>query len=162
MMIFLDSSILIEYIKGNQTELLDAMTETTQTLCINHIVYSEFMFHFLAIMSGKAPLTLKGSLQTQTVLETHKPLEFFEQFQTLEMNQQILRDSHDFMRTYHLLPNDALIFATCRHYEIPALASYDSDFKEICKTEDITLLTSIEDLQTIAQTEHTAEETESA
>ena len=43
MIIFLDSSILIEYIKGNQTKLLDAILESVFIPQINHIVYSELM-----------------------------------------------------------------------------------------------------------------------
>uniref|UniRef100_A0A7C3UBI2 Ribonuclease VapC n=1 Tax=Geoglobus ahangari TaxID=113653 RepID=A0A7C3UBI2_9EURY len=35
------------------------------------------------------------------------------------------------MRTYKLLPNDALIAATCKHYGIKKIATFDEDFKRI-------------------------------
>jgi len=34
-------------------------------------------------------------------------------------------------RTYALLPNDALIVATCREHSIPKIASFDRDFYKI-------------------------------
>jgi len=36
-------------------------------------------------------------------------------------------------RTYALLPNDALIVATCREHSIPKIASFDRDFSKIEK-----------------------------
>ena len=35
------------------------------------------------------------------------------------------------MRTYKLLPNDALIAATCKHYGIRKIATFDDDFRRI-------------------------------
>ena len=35
------------------------------------------------------------------------------------------------MEKYHLLPNDALIVATCKYYWIRKLASFDEDFKRV-------------------------------
>ncbi len=58
-MILIDSSVLIEYIKGNKTELLEAIFENNLQPCINHIIYSEFIYYYLSVMSGKSPLTLK-------------------------------------------------------------------------------------------------------
>jgi predicted nucleic acid-binding protein len=34
-------------------------------------------------------------------------------------------------RTYSLLPNDALIIATCREHSIPKIATFDRDFSKI-------------------------------
>ena len=40
---------------------------------------------------------------------------------------------------YGLLPNDALIAATCKHYEIRKIATFDPDFKRVDFLEIITL-----------------------
>jgi len=37
----------------------------------------------------------------------------------------------DIMGKYNLLPNDALIAATCRAYGISRIASFDSDLKNL-------------------------------
>ncbi|WP_457752675.1 PIN domain-containing protein [Thermococcus sp.] len=35
------------------------------------------------------------------------------------------------MKKYHLLPNDALITATCEFYEIEHIATFDDDFNRV-------------------------------
>jgi len=45
------------------------------------------------------------------------------------------------MQQYNLLPNDAIILATCKIHNITQLASHDKDFEAACKAEGITLLT---------------------
>ena len=152
MRIFLDSSILIEYIKGNHTELLELIIEKEFDSCINHIVYSEFMFHFLSLMSGKSPLTLKTSNQIKEVLIESEPISFIENFKILEMNHDILLESYIFMKKYNLLPNDALIFATCKYYDIALIASLDKDFIKICQEEKIILIKNKTDIRKIKKT----------
>ncbi len=50
---------------------------------------------------------------------------------------KILEDYHDFkeyiqvMITYRLLPNDAQIALTCRHYGIDTILTFDEDFKRV-------------------------------
>ena len=60
--VFIDSSILIEYIKQNKVDLLDELTkQSSLSLFINSIVISEFTFHLIALKGNKSPLTLKAS-----------------------------------------------------------------------------------------------------
>ncbi len=35
------------------------------------------------------------------------------------------------MRQYELLPNDAIIVATCKHYNIDTIVTFEEDFKRI-------------------------------
>ena len=37
----------------------------------------------------------------------------------------------DVMEKYKLLPNDALIVATCKHYGIRKIATFDEDFRRV-------------------------------
>jgi len=50
---------------------------------------------------------------------------------------------------YGLLPNDALILATCKHYHIKYLATLDEDFIEPAKKERIKLIMNPEDVKRI-------------
>lgn len=60
--IFLDSSLLIEYRKGTQTDLFEAiMAGMDWQPFISQAVVSEYLFFHLAIFSGKAPLTVKSN-----------------------------------------------------------------------------------------------------
>jgi predicted nucleic acid-binding protein len=43
------------------------------------------------------------------------------------------------MKKYGLLPNDALILATCKFYGIKHLISLDRDFEEPCVEEGLEL-----------------------
>ena len=70
--IFIDSSILIEYIKGNRTQLLDDLLDSDYELVINSIVVSEFLFHNLAIFGGKSPLALKEANLVATTMDSSK------------------------------------------------------------------------------------------
>jgi uncharacterized protein len=44
------------------------------------------------------------------------------------------------MKKHNLLPNDALILASCKIKNIAVLASFDSDFTDACKKEKIQLI----------------------
>ncbi|WP_245604042.1 PIN domain-containing protein [Geoglobus ahangari] len=48
-------------------------------------------------------------------------------FELLPSNVGI--ETVDFMRKYEFLLNDALIAATCRHYGIKRIATFDNDFE---------------------------------
>ena len=50
------------------------------------------------------------------------------------------------MRKYNLLPNDALILASCKAQNIAVLGSHDSDFTAACAAEWIRLISKASDL----------------
>lgn len=50
------------------------------------------------------------------------------------------------MGKYNLLPNDALILATCKLNGIERIASYDNDFVAACTGERIQLIRSVIDI----------------
>ncbi|WP_262508243.1 PIN domain-containing protein [Spirosoma fluviale] len=51
-----------------------------------------------------------------------------------------------YMEQYNLLPNDALILATCKLNGIEKIASYDADFAPACLGEGIQLIRSVSDI----------------
>ncbi|WP_156967368.1 PIN domain-containing protein [Geoglobus ahangari] len=67
----------------------------------------------------------------------------FEIFEELEINKEIRNLAYKFVKKYGLLPNDALILATCRFYGIKYLISFDGDFERVCKEECIELIDSV-------------------
>ncbi len=54
-----------------------------------------------------------------------------------DMQVRVLKDHYDFkeymqvMTTYRLLPNDAQIALTCKHYGIDTILTFDDDFKRV-------------------------------
>ena len=142
MKILLDTSVLIEYIKGSRTKLLESLINNEKNkLYINDIVYSEFMFHFLSVISGKSPFTLKKKNEISNLLLKYDPIEFLENFIIVPISEETIKLSYEYMKKYNLLPNDSLILATCKIQELDAIASFDSDFVEVVKREDLMLIT---------------------
>ena len=60
-LIFLDSSVLIEGLKGNPLaiSLFEKLLRSDLIPVINDIVFSEFLFHYIALKTGVSPFTVK-------------------------------------------------------------------------------------------------------
>ncbi|NPA52286.1 MAG: PIN domain-containing protein [Aquificae bacterium] len=144
--IFIDSSIFIENFKGNSTakEILEVAID----ICINSIVFSEVIFKLLALKSGKSPLTLRSQKSVSPLIKELKDYSnLLLLFNVLGETKDILRISLNYMHRYNLLTNDALILSTCKYYNIPKLVSFDRDFEEVAKNEDIQLIKSAKDFE---------------
>ncbi len=144
MKFFVDSNIIIETFKEHYNkvafEILDILLSCifegiNVNTYVNNIVESEVVFQL--IFKGKSLLNKK---KLKAVLFT---------FKSLEIGENIRHLFWKYMENYNLKPNDALILATCKHYNIPYLISLDSDFKEPCKKEGIVLIDSVEKLKEI-------------
>lgn len=93
MKIFVESPILVEYIKGNQTDLLEHLISSELELYTNAIVFSEFMFYYLAVIGEKLPLALKESNQIKRIIELHNPTTLFPITYTLANHKEIEMDA---------------------------------------------------------------------
>jgi predicted nucleic acid-binding protein len=148
MKISIESSILVEYLKGNQTDLLEQLISSGHELYTNVIVYSEFIFYYLATIGEKSPLTIKENKQIKELIQKYEPIDIFSYFTILPIENEIILLSYDYMQKYNLLPNDALILATTKLNEIEYLVSFDKkDFQQPCNDESITLIMSVADLK---------------
>lgn len=143
--ILVDSSILVEYIKGRQTKLLDYLMDCKESLAINSTVISEFLFYFVGFKGDKSPMTLKRDGSVSSILAQHDPVSILEGFTVLSESKDIFL-AVSLMKKHNLLPNDALILATCLHHSLPYLASYDvTDFATACSSEGVILLSNVEE-----------------
>ncbi|MER0441054.1 PIN domain-containing protein [Emticicia sp. W12TSBA100-4] len=86
------------------------------------------------------------SEQIQETLEMYDTVRFLSNFSYLTISKTAMLKSIDYMKNYNLLPNDAMILASCKLENIAILASYDSDFREACQNEGIKLISKVEDL----------------
>ncbi|WP_460982594.1 PIN domain-containing protein [Spirosoma fluminis] len=107
---------------------------------------SEYTFYLLIIEGGKAPLTLKRDKTIPAIVKQHNPTGVLSMLTFLEPGPAVVPLYLQYMEQYNLLPNDALILATCKLNGISQLASYDSDFAPACIGEGIQLIQSIADL----------------
>lgn len=149
MKIFVDSGLLIEYEKQTKTELLEALLESEHQIYLNPIVVSEYLYQLLGILGGRSPLSICESGKIGETLETHDTKSFLCGFQVLPIPDTALSLAIDFMKKYNLLPNDAIILASCKLQNVAVLASFDSDFFRACTAENIRLIKSPVDLSTL-------------
>jgi predicted nucleic acid-binding protein len=139
--IFIDSSLLIEFTKGSKTNLLQSLIQQQQLLtCVNETVVSEFLFYFLALNGNASPRTLQSAARISGIFNSYPGYELIKRFSFLPSDENLLHLVPHLMQKYNLLPNDAIILATCKIHNITKLASHDSDFVAPCSAEGIELL----------------------
>ncbi len=92
------------------------------------------LFVLLKLLTDMKAYELKR--RPQIVKETLKMLDkqiaFLQgYFIELEINEEIKQTALDIMRQYGLLLNDVIIAATCKHYNIDTIITFDEDFKRV-------------------------------
>lgn len=143
---FVDTNVIIEHLEGN-VDLLD-IRERFDVLYSNSIVFSEALMVYLRALTGERPYTLKHNPDIIRNLR-EELLDFsrlFELFLDLEINRTVETLAVEYMIKYGLLPNDALILATCKFHDVKYLISFDSDFANACEKEGISLLSAPEEI----------------
>ncbi|MCD6428770.1 MAG: PIN domain-containing protein [Desulfurococcales archaeon] len=101
---------------------------------INNIVYSEVLYIVIKLLTQKKVYELKENPETikNAIKVVSRHIEFMQTyFKELEINDKVKQIAIEIMKEYGLLPNDALIAATCRHYGIDTVLTFDEDFKRI-------------------------------
>lgn len=147
MKVFIDTSVIVEYLKGNHADFYKQLVSGDQLLFINQVVVSEFLFHFIALNGNKSPLSVKTSGQIAETFANLNPYDLIPDCFHLGHNLEIARDGLEIMKKYNLLPNDALILATCRFFGIDNIATYDSDFLLPGIDMNIRIINKISDLE---------------
>ncbi len=134
---FIDTNVIIKYFAGFEEarKLLNPVLRGDLEGYINVIVYSEVVFILLRLLTGKNAYRLREdpSLVSRVAREKLTDyIEFLESyFHELEVTNEVKRIAFEVMRDYGLLPNDALIAATCRYYGIKTVITFDEDFERI-------------------------------
>lgn len=140
--IFVDSSILIEALKGNKVSFFhNLISDINNVNYINDIIISEYLYYLIGFNTGSSPRTVQEKNQVHAVIsESPNQIAILNDFRFLPGHSLLQNDVPKFMAAYNLLPNDAIILATCKIHNITKLASHDSDFIIPCKAEGIELL----------------------
>jgi len=149
MKIFVDSGIFVEYIKGRQLDLYEFLIGKDLKLFINQVVFSEFLFYYIATLGNKSPMSIKESGEIANCFKEHNPLDMLPGIHVLKHTPETSYAVLDLMKRYNLLPNDALILASCLEHQIEYLATFDSDFEIPCNSHGIKIIKSLEDMKNI-------------
>ena len=151
----IDTNVLVEGIKGNERELLELVNENLDNynFCISTNVLEEVSYILLREFSGSSYWKLKKDKSlvkrvfSEKVSLIWKYLLF--NFRILSVDEEVLKLGKAYIENFGLLPNDALVLATCKRYKVKYLISIDSDFSEPCKKEGILLINSADRLKEV-------------
>lgn len=136
---FIDTNVILKHLSG-KVDLLDIKKKFK--MYINVVVFSEVFMVYLKAITGEKSFTLKHNprLIMNKEKELYELFRLLKTFEHLEIKEDVKNIAFDFIAKFGLLPNDALILATCKFYNIKYLISFDSDLRDACKKVDITLL----------------------
>ena len=142
-MIFLDTNAILYYlhdVKPYSQQVEDVITERNK-LYTSIRVIDEAIF---TIIRTKAWLKLgiRRIEKLREYIQKHGYKAFEEELNELttflkDTNTTVLQDKASIQelistaKKYHLLPADALIALTCKHYEIDTILTFDEDFKRV-------------------------------
>lgn len=136
--VFIDSSVFLDYLEGK--EEAKALLEVYSGIegCINDIVFSEVLFVYIKAETGKKSYELKKQPALVKSVELTDIVELLGRYRTLDVGEAVKSEAEGLIKKYGLLPNDALIAATCKHYDIKKIATLDPDFKRVDFLEIVT------------------------
>ena len=124
---FIDSNVILRYLAG--VEEASKLIKQIDIGFINPVVVSEVLYGYIRLASGLRPYELKTQYPKLNI--NLKPaFESLSDFILLPLSVE-LGEVEEFASKYKLLPNDALIALTCRHYGIEKIATFDSDFQRV-------------------------------
>jgi len=143
---FVDSCIFIETFKENGKEetsrmfecLLKALYDLENVFFVNAIIYSEVVYKLVTKKKRKKEIMEEFIFR------------LFETFDWLDIPYPLKNLAVSYYKKYKLKPNDTLILATCKYYNIKYLISIDkNDFTIPCEKEGIVLIDSVKRLKEI-------------
>ena len=139
--VFLDTSFIVSLvIKTDKTEKARRFfTETNLNFVASVAVYEESLYTGLRIVAERR-LDIKNIYKLRNFVRKNGyefAADFISALHETFDEIKVLRDVGDigFIRSvteeYRLLPNDALIAATCKYYGIRKIATFDEDFERV-------------------------------
>jgi len=137
--VFFDSNVFLYHLadaKEIATVLIRKVEEGEITGYINDIVVSEVVYGYMRARTGLSPQSLKKKIH-KISMDYSDLKELLNLFETLPLRTGT--DVIEFIEKYALLPNDALIVATCRDFGIKKIATFDEDFKRVDFLETVSL-----------------------
>jgi len=141
-MMFIDTNVFYNFLfETSLTERASKIFEFDEPLFTSFIVVNETLY-IISRKIAERKLNIKSYRKFREVVSDSDYEPFIDEltgfFSLLDnLDVTVLRDYQNIsevwklMKNYKLLPNDALIAATCKHYGIKRIATFDEDFKRV-------------------------------
>lgn len=138
--IFIDSSVFLAFfIDGiNVFEKLEEYKLLTSANVIEEVTYvlikesakdiTKIDKHYDLLNHLRENPDLVSEISKEVILDITDVLNFFDIVVIHPVNHFAM---FEIIKSYGLLPNDALIAATCKHYGVKKIATFDGDFKRV-------------------------------
>jgi hypothetical protein len=128
---FIDSNVFLKILEGD-AEIYRQFLALSQKKQIyrNAIVGSEVVHVFILLYTGKRPHEIKTNPDIITGIKTElqRVEKLIDLARTIPITYSEEETARKIMKDYGLLPNDALIAATCLQHSIAEIATFDNDF----------------------------------
>ncbi|ASJ12302.1 type II toxin-antitoxin system VapC family toxin [Thermococcus thioreducens] len=136
-----DTSVIVEYLKGNPQAIasISKLLDGNNVLFINPAVFSEVIYVMMGYYSGRAPKTIKENPK-RLPKELDMVFQVLSDYAFVEITRGTIEIAKELIEKYAMLPNDALILATCIEHGF-ALATLDDDFKLPAENEGVPIIT---------------------
>jgi len=130
---FIDTNVIIDLFRGveNTVSFFKQVEAGDVNGLTNKIVFLETIHVYLILTTGEGPLNLRKKPEFVKSVDISPILDIFEILYILPTDKIEEKDITEIITKYGLLPNDALIAATCKYYGIKKIATFDEDFKRI-------------------------------
>lgn len=132
-----DTSVIVEYPKAD--EFISKLLTGESVLFINPAVFSGVIYVMIGHYSGKAPRTIKGDPE-RLPKELGTVFQILSDYAFVEVTRETTEIAKELIEKHAMLPNDALILATCLEHGF-ALATLDDDFKLPAEKEGVPIIT---------------------
>lgn len=138
--VFLDTSFILNFLFGEEraVKTLENLLKSGSRFYVNPIVIGEVWFQLMAneYVKRHGRYSAYGIRDEVTSVKGVISVadEFFEalpDFEVIEITERTVEIAREVVEKYDLLPNDAMIVASCLQYGIKKLATFDSDFERL-------------------------------
>ena len=137
----IDTSLLLKVILEGEVDALRKLSEYVLYVPINVLEETSFKIIICSVLESTKfekysfhrlkDAFEKGSGNELVVERLHLLNSIKDKLIALDLNEDIFEIAKEVVEEYRLLPNDALIAATCKHHGINKIATFDPDFKRV-------------------------------
>jgi hypothetical protein len=136
--IFIDSGIILGFFSSDKksVDILDNLYGKFR-FCISDTVFSEVVYKLMVLKFLEKEDRFKLHYMKKQLADLVALYNVVDEFikntdiNILPTNKEVITTSVEVGMKFQLLPNDALIAATCKHYGIKKIATFDGDFKKV-------------------------------